>query len=73
MPIKFNYSNTNDKYAQCYRLQEILKNEFNAGNLTSEEHYLLEREVLKDLLKLRDVIKKNNTINTSINDITLNP
>ena len=73
MPVKFNYIKDNDKYAQCYRLLEVLRIEFNLGNISFKEHEKLEDELLKDLLKLRAKIKADLSINTNINDITLTP
>lgn len=73
MPIKWNYTNINDKYAQCYRLQELLRIEYNNQIITREQHEKKENEVITELLKLRALIKADNTINTNTNDIILTP
>ena len=71
MPINWKYAKDVDKYAQCYRLQELLRLEFNAGNITKNQHSKLEIEVIQELLKLRDKIKNDATINTDLTDVTL--
>ena len=71
MPIKWKYTKEHDRYAQCYRLQELLRLEFNAGNLTREQHEKLEDEVINELLKLRAKIKNNALINTDLTDVSL--
>lgn len=71
MPINYHYIKLNDKYAQCYRLQELLRKDFNAGNLTVDEHQKLEDIIISDLLKWRKQIKDNNLINASLSDVTL--
>ena len=69
MPVTFHYNTDNEKYAQCYRIQELLRIAFNKGNLTREQHEKLEEELIKDLLKLRNKIKNDNLINAAISDI----
>lgn len=71
MPVNFHYTNDNDKYAQCYRLQELLRLDFNAGNISPSQHNNLEDEVITELLKLRGKIKNDSSINASLTDVTL--
>jgi len=71
MPVKFNYTTDNDKYAQCYRLLELLRIDFNESNITITQHDNLSNEVVTELLKLRGDIKNDNSINTSLSDVTL--
>lgn len=71
MPINFHSLTNEGKYAQCYRLQELLRLEFNNKKITKEEHNRLEDIVINELLILRDKLKKDSDINTSLNDITI--
>jgi len=83
MPIKYNYLDNNDKYAQLYRLQELLRLEHNSyglqfkqGTITQKDwnNYKNQFNIKNDLLsleicKIRQLIKDDNTINTTLNDI----
>lgn len=86
MPINYNVISDADKYAVCYRLQELLRLEHNetgakykAGIITKAQwiDYLentfskKEDQILKDLLILRQKIKEDQTINTSLNDVII--
>ena len=71
MAVKLNYTTDADKYAECYRLQELLRLEFNTGKLTKEEHNKREDVVIAELLKLRAKIKNDVSINTSLDNVSL--
>lgn len=71
MPIKYNYTTNADKYAQLYRLQELLRIAFNNGIINQEQLEIRQNEITKEILKFRTQIKNDNTINTNINDLIL--
>jgi len=83
MPITWNYIKTNDRYAQTYRLLELLRLEHNKEgakykqgliSLIDWRNYLNHFEdkqdiIFSELLKLRKQIKENTGINTSLTDV----
>lgn len=86
MPITYHYTTTADKYSQLYRLQELLRIEHNkmgskykAGLISKIEfenwknNYFDPRqeEISKEICILRFIIFHDDTITTSIGDITI--
>jgi hypothetical protein len=86
MPINYISSADSIRYAQLYRLQELLRLDHNnkgllykTGQITKQEwEYYLENEfekkeglIIAELLKYRERIKKDTTINTALSDVIL--
>jgi len=84
MPINWKYAKDNDKYAQCYRLQELLRLEHNEKQWGYENNIISKQEldnylkntyevkdeiIITEMLKLRKKIKNDITINTTLNDV----
>lgn len=68
MPITYNYSKTNDKYAQLYRLLGLLMTN---TSITADENEKMVNEVVNELLRIRDKLYNDTTINTSLTDVII--
>lgn len=86
MPITYNYIKDNDRYAQLYRLQELLRIEHNKegakykqGLITKQqwETYLStdfeekQQLISGEICKIRQKIKVNTSINTDLTDVVI--
>lgn len=79
MTIIYNYLKLNDRYAQLYRLQELLQDEHNFQALTNINFKVWEENTFEpmselislEIVKLRALIKKDNTITTSLTDVII--
>jgi len=86
MPINYISSADSIRYAQLYRLQELLRLEHNTkgklykfGQITKDEwlYYLntdfepKENLIIGELIKYRELIKTDKTINTTLADVII--
>jgi len=86
IPINYNSIKGSERYAQLYRLQELLRLEHNSkGKLystlqitESEWKYYLNNEftpkedlIISELLKYRQLIKEDTSINTTLTDVII--
>lgn len=86
IPINYIYTKNNDRYAQLYRLLELLRLEHNqkgklysTGQLSKTEwvYYLnntfnpKQDLIINEILKYRQLIREDTNINTTVDDVII--